>query len=99
MQFLIIAYDAEDKDAPKRRAAAREAHIATIAKYKKSGNMKMGVAILDDDGNPVGSCIVCEFPSVEALDGWLEEEPYIKQKVWDEVGVSECKIGPSFADQ
>ena len=58
--------------------------------------MKMGVAILDDSGKPCGSCIICEFDSVEALDEWLAEDPYVKNKVWDEVGVSECKIAPSF---
>lgn len=96
MQFLVLAYDAEDDGATDRRMKAREAHLATIEKYRKLGHMHMGAAIINDDGKMVGSCIICEFPSVEALDDWLAEEPYIKNKVWDEVGVSECKVGPSF---
>lgn len=96
MQFLVLAHDATDKDALKRRMAAREAHLAIIEKYRKSGNMHMGAAICDEDGKMIGSCIVCEFPNRKALDKWLHAEPYITQKVWAKVNVSEAKIGPSF---
>jgi uncharacterized protein YciI len=96
MQFLLLAYDATDDDALNRRMAARQAHLDTIERYRLSGNMHMGAAICDDSGKMVGSCIVCEFPSREALDSWLATEPYVAQKVWDKVTVTEAKIGPSF---
>lgn len=96
MQFLILAYDATDVKALERRMKAREAHLACIEKYRKNGHIHMGAAILDDEGKMVGSCIIAEFPSVEELDAWLAEEPYVVQKVWEEVGVSDCKVGPSF---
>lgn len=97
MQFLILAYDAKDSEAPKRRLEARQAHLDLIARYKASGNMKMGAAILDEAGNMAGSCIIADFPSRAELDAWLAEEPYIAQKVWGEVTVQGCKIAPSFA--
>ncbi len=96
MQFLILAYDAKDAGAPARRLEAREAHLALIAKYKASGNMKIGAAILDEAGNMAGSCIIADFPSRAALDAWLAEEPYILQKVWGDVTIQGCKIAPSF---
>ena len=96
MQFLVLAYDAKDEGAPARRMAARDAHLAVIAGYKASGNMRMGTAILDDAGKMIGSCIIAEFPSRVELNAWLSDEPYIVQKVWDEVQVQDCKIAPSF---
>ena len=96
MQFLLTAYDATDTDALARRMANREAHLATIERYRTSGNMHMGAAICDDSGKMVGSCIVCEFPSRAELDAWLASEPYITGNVWDRIEIKECKIGPSF---
>lgn len=96
MQFLLLAYDATDAGALERRMAAREAHLATIDRYRAAGNMHIGAAILDDGGKMIGSCIIAEFPDRAGLDAWLAEEPYITGKVWDKVSVSGCKIGPSF---
>lgn len=96
MQFLVLAYDARDEGAPQRRLDAREAHLASIAQFKASGNIKMGAAILDDDGKMVGSCIIADFPHRGALDAWLASDPYILQDVWEDVYVQGCKIAPSF---
>jgi uncharacterized protein YciI len=96
MQFLILAYDATDNDAINRRMTARTAHVATIDKYKASGNMHMGAAILDDAEKMIGSCIIAEFLDRAELDGWLAEEPYITGKVWERIQVMPCQIGPSF---
>src|SRR5437868_2938300 len=85
MQFLILAYDATDDDAQKRRMAAREAHFACIDKYKAQGNMHIGAAILGEGGKMIGSCIIAEFPTHHELSAWLAEEPYVVGKVWDEI--------------
>lgn len=97
MQFLILAYDAQDSGALKRRMDAREAHLALIARYKAQGHMKMGAAILDEAGNMAGSCIIADFPSRAELDAWLAEEPYVTAKVWENIQISGCKVAPSFA--
>ena len=99
MQFLLTAYDATDEGALNRRMANREAHLATIERYRISGHMHMGAAICDEVGKMVGSCIVCEFPSRAEMDTWLAAEPYVTGKVWDKVSITECKIGPSFLNQ
>lgn len=95
-QYIITAYDATDEGAAERRMQQRDAHIDTISKYKASGNMHMGAAILDGDGKMVGSSIIVEFDNDDALEAWLNDEPYVVGDVWEEITVTECKIGPSF---
>ena len=96
MQFLLVAYDATDPDALNRRMAAREAHLALVEKNQAAGHAHFGAALMED-GKMVGSMMVVEYPSREALEAWLNEEPYITQNVWEDVSINECKIAPSFA--
>lgn len=97
MQFLILAYDATDSEAHARRMEVREAHLACVAKYKASGNMKIGAAILDEAGKMIGSVLIGEFPDRAALDVWLSEDPYATHKVWGDIRVMGCKIAPAFS--
>ena len=96
MQFLILAHDATDADALKRRMEHREAHLACIARYKAAGHMHIGAALLDGAGTMTGSAIIAEFPSREGLEAWLAEDPYVTGKVWGKIEVQPCKIAPSF---
>ncbi|MEJ0062943.1 MAG: YciI family protein [Alphaproteobacteria bacterium] len=96
MQFIVIGRDGKDADALARRMAARAAHIALGDKLVASGNLLMGVALLDGEGKMCGSVLLCDFASREALDGWLREEPYVTGQVWKETEVVECRVGPSF---
>ena len=96
MQFLILAHDATDADALNRRMAVREAHLAVIARYKASGNMHMGAALLDDAGKMVGSVIDADFPTRAELNAWLAEEPFVAGKVWDKIDITPCKIAPPY---
>jgi uncharacterized protein len=98
MQFLLVAYDADDDDALNRRMAARAAHMALVEKNKAAGHVRFGAAITED-GKMVGSMMVVEYPDRDALDAWLNEEPYITQNVWDEVSISECRIAPPFVTE
>jgi uncharacterized protein YciI len=96
MQFLLVAYDFDDADAPNRRLAAREAHLALVAANKAAGHALYGAALVED-GKMVGSMLVIDYESREALEEWLAEEPYITGKVWDEISISECRVAPAFA--
>jgi len=96
MQFLLIAYDHTDPEALARRMAAREAHIAHTEKYKQQGHMRYGAAILNEKQEMIGSMMVVEFPDRTALDNWLKDEPYIIGKIWNQVAIEPCKVGPSF---
>ncbi len=92
MQFLVTAYDGTDADAMKRRLAAREAHLAGVAKLKEEGKIIAGGAILDDEGQMIGSTLYTEFESREALDLWLNNDPYITGNVWQKVTVQPIRL-------
>ena len=87
MQFTVIGLDATDKDAPARRQAARQNHIAMGEKLLASHNLWYGAALLNDDGSMKGSLYVVSFPSEEGLHGWLDNEPYIIGDVWRDVTI------------
>lgn len=97
-QFVIIAYDATDDDALSRRMACREDHTKKIAEMRASGNMLCGLALLNDEGKMIGSNIVVNFPSRGDVDKYLETEPYITGKVWENITIINAKLGDSFKD-
>lgn len=97
MPYIVLAYDATDDLAPERRMNAREAHLAYMDQKKAEGVMTYGAALLDDNEKMIGSIIVTEFEHRKDIDAWLAEEPYILNKVWDDITILPCKPGPSFA--
>jgi len=96
MQFLVCGYDGTDDEALERRLRVRGEHIALGDKLAASGNMLIGVALLDGDDQMIGSALVVDFPTREALDEWLEIEPYVVGDVWQRIEISPCRVGPSF---
>lgn len=97
MQFCIIARDGRDAEAPGRRMAARQAHIALSDEAVARGEQVLGAALLGDDGAMNGSVMIVDFPSRQELDAWLASEPYVTGGVWRDIEVVPCKVGPSFA--
>lgn len=87
MQFVIVGLDGIDPEAPARRQAVRQEHIAMGDKLLESGNLFYGAALLNDDGSMKGSMYVMNFPSEKGLQDYLAEEPYIKGDVWRDVTV------------
>jgi uncharacterized protein YciI len=69
-----------------RRLAARGAHIARSDELIEAGNVLYGVALLDERDRMIGSVMIVEFPDRDAVDAWLQTEPY----------VTPCRVGPSF---
>ncbi len=92
MQFLVTAYDGNDAEAPQRRAAARPAHLEEAARYKEAGNIIIGGAILDEQEQMIGSTLCVEFESREALDQWLQNDPYVTQGVWQDIVVLPIRL-------
>jgi uncharacterized protein YciI len=92
MQFLLIAYDGTDLEAPERRMKARQEHLEKIAVLKRKGEFLLGGAILDDHGQMIGSMIVYEFPDREALDRRLNEEPYILKNIWQKIEIMPYRL-------
>lgn len=99
MQFLVTAYDGTDPEAPARRQAAREAHLAGARRLTREGRILVGGAILDDAGEMIGSCCVVDFPSRADVDAWLQTDPYVTGGVWQKIDVLPFRaaVGPGGA--
>jgi len=91
-QFLVIARDGTDPDAPQRRLAVRPEHFRQLGPMLERGEMVVGGAMLDEGGTMVGSACIVEFPDRAALDAWLAAEPYVAGKVWQSIEVTPFRI-------
>lgn len=87
MQFLVIARDGDDADAPARRARVRPAHLDFIQPFVDRGQVLIGGAMLDGSGTMIGSTLLTEFDTREALDEWLRSDPYVTEQVWRSIEV------------
>ena len=95
MQFIVIAYDGTDEKVIKRRMAVRENHLNQTKKLFESGKWLYAVGILNDAGVPIGSMVVCDFPSREELENqWLKREPYIIGNVWEKIEIRRAQTAP-----
>jgi uncharacterized protein YciI len=92
MQFILIAYDGEDPGAQERRMSVRGEHLEKIEILKKSGEFLLGGAILNDEGQMIGSTILYEFPDRKALDEKLKDEPYLTNGVWKKVEIRPFRL-------
>jgi uncharacterized protein YciI len=92
MQFLLIAYDGTDPEALQRRLNVREGHLEKIGRLKMAGEFLFGGAILDENGNMIGSMIVYEFPDRNSLDEKLKNEPYITGGVWEKIEIRPFRL-------
>lgn len=98
MQYVVTGYDGTDEKAMDRRLAVREAHLQGVERRFKAGEHLYGLALLSDEGKMIGSMMVVDYPSREALDAWLKEEPYVLGDVWRTIEVKPCKVAPTFME-
>jgi len=80
MQYLVIAYDYED--ALDKRMENRPAHVEAARKLMADGTIINAGALIEED-KMVGSTLLVDFETEDALDNWLQNEPYVTGKVWD----------------
>lgn len=92
MQFLLIAYDGTDPEAPERRLKVREEHLKKIGRLKRDKEFLFGGAILDDGGKMIGSIIVYDFPDRQSLDAKLNDEPYVTEGVWKKIEIQPFRL-------
>jgi uncharacterized protein len=88
MQFLVIARDGTDADAPERRQRARPIHLESIRPLVDSGNVLVGGALLSETGDVVGSMLLVDFPDRSGVDAWIAADPYVTKDVWREIEVT-----------
>jgi uncharacterized protein YciI len=91
-QYVIVAKDGKDENALVRRMQYRPAHFELMKRYKAEGKFISGGATLDKDGKMNGSVVVLQFASTEDVNTWINEEPYIQGKVWEEYEVLPFKV-------
>lgn len=83
MQFLVKAYDGPDM--LEKRMAVRPRHLEGM---KALGRQIIAAGgLLDEDGKMKGSALVMEFPDRDALDQYLENEPYVIDGVWQKIDI------------
>lgn len=100
MQFLVMGYDGTDEGALARRMAVREAHLKLFRENYEQRIFLFGSALLNEDGKMVGSLIVAEFPSREALEAeWLRDEPYVTGNVWQRVEITRAQVPPFLLEK
>jgi uncharacterized protein YciI len=91
-QYLVTAYDYTDTEALQRRMNVRPHHLDAAKDLKANGNYVLGGAILNEDGKMIGSVMILQFETEEALEAWKQNEPYITQKIWESVDVKPFRV-------
>ncbi len=93
MQYLVIAYDYDD--ALEKRLEVRDEHVKSTKELMAKGNIINAAALIEDD-KMVGSTLFVEFENDDKLEEWLENEPYVKAKVWnyEEIQIVPVKLLP-----
>ncbi len=92
LQFVIIAKDGTGPEALDRRMAVRPFHLAGARMLKENNNFVTGGATLDKEGKMNGSIMIVQFETEDDLKKYMENEPYIKESVWQEVEVKPFKV-------
>lgn len=93
-QYVVIAWDGTDAAAPARRQAARAAHLQNVAPLFADGRMKEGGAILSEAGEMIGSTCIVEFPDRQAMEQWLNSDPYVVGNVWQRIEIHPFRCAP-----
>lgn len=96
MQWLVIARDGTDAEAPARRLKARPAHLENAARLQAAGHLLIGGALLDDAGQMAGSAAVAQFDTRAELDEWLRTDPYVTGGVWQQIEVTPYRVASHF---
>ena len=86
MQFLLLAYDGENKLA--KRLEVRPQHLANLPK----DHVICAGGLLTEEGQMKGSVMVMEFENRTALDEYLCTEPYVVAGVWEKITVEPMNV-------
>jgi uncharacterized protein YciI len=93
MAWLIFAYDGDDAEAPARRLAEREAHVACITAEARAGRLALGLPMHDEAGRSLGSLMILDTDRA-GLDAYLAREPFATGGVWRRTEIHPFRIAP-----
>lgn len=82
--FIVTCIDKEGT--LEQRMEARPAHLARLEQLHQQGQLILAGPMPKDVGF-WGSTLVVDFETREALDAWLQEEPYLHAGVYDHIDV------------
>lgn len=82
MQFLVIAKDGTDPDAPTRRQRVRDAHLVGAHELAERGALRLGGALLAADGVMIGSALLLDAEDEAEVRRLLEADVYHREGVW-----------------
>ena len=88
MQFIVTAYDGENK--LEKRMEVRPRHLEGMAKLGK--HVVCAGGLLDGEGKMKGSALVLDFADRAALDEYLRNEPYVTEHVWEKIDVEVMNV-------
>ena len=91
-QFIIQAKDYKDADALTRRMEARPFHLQRMKEEKEKGVFIIGGALLNENNLMIGSIIIVSLPDAATVKQWIEDDPYLKQNVWEEVNITPFRV-------
>jgi len=91
-QYLITAYDHAHDGALQHRMDVRPHHLDAIREMKRNGNYLLGGAILNEEGDMIGTTMILQFENEAELQAWQQGEPYITQKVWETVDIKPFRV-------
>ncbi|MXX05291.1 MAG: hypothetical protein F4Z71_00845 [Gammaproteobacteria bacterium] len=89
---MVTANPFTPRQARARRMGVWPAHLDRVKIAREAGNIIAGGAILDENGEMIGSTIYVEFESREALNEWIEQDPYVKGNVWQDITVVPIRL-------
>ena len=81
MKYVVTAHDGNNQFA--ERARVRPRHLENLAGL--GSRVMFAGGILNEDGKPIGSVLVLDLESEDQLKAYLASEPYIQEKVWEDV--------------
>lgn len=88
---LFVVSCTDHEGTVEKRLATRPQHIARLQKLNDEGRLILAGAMPKDPSNPqagfYGSTIIVDFETREALDTWLQEEPFLKEGVYSHIDV------------
>lgn len=88
---LFVVTCTDNEGTVEKRLATRPKHVERLQKLDDEGRLIVAGAMPKEFGNPqagfYGSTIIVDFESLEALDAWLQEEPFLIEGVYAHIDV------------
>lgn len=88
---LFVVTCTDNDGTLEKRLAIRPEHLERLQKLDDEGRLIVAGAMPKDPTNPqagfYGSTIIVDFESREALDAWLQEEPFLLEGIYAKIEV------------